>query len=527
MQTTESNFHNRPYKKKLIRNTLFSSIGSLWNVIVAFFLFPFVVHHIGEAAAGIWFLTASFTGYLGVLNRGVSPSVTKYIAEWFAKQSNEKVNKFVNTGFLTFLIFGIFAFFVMLVVGRYGLSYFKIEPSLFHSAKLVIYLTGAVLLLSFPCSNLSSVLTGLQEYDKLAFSRISGSIVRILLTIYLLSIGYGVVSLVVINLCANCITWCLQGYFLKRKFRFIRIGKEYLDWKIAKQITSFGGVTFLIAICAILIFQTDRIILGVFLSVSVVTFYTAIKKIYDAVSMIPGFFLHAIMPLASELEASDKMEINQRLFIKATKYSFAIFIPIATFVMLNAKPILTAWVGEKYATFSLGLQLLIAHSFFTFNHHAGSQILVGINKIRFILSYYLKVVVLNLVLSIILVRWIGWLGVVLGTTIPFVIFEFLYIRFLLYTLKVNWRYYVRNVILKTFPPIVIIAPLILLIGNFVNLNNLLALAILGFINVLVYFTLFYFIGLDQNERIAINTYGYLVRQKLNLKLTTKEGRKGK
>ncbi|GAH48260.1 unnamed protein product, partial [marine sediment metagenome] len=249
------------------------------------------------------------------------------------------------------------------------------------------------------------------------------------------------------------------------------------------------------------------------------------KKIYDVVSMIPGFLLRAIMPLASELEASDKMEMNQRLFIKATKYSFAIFIPIATFTILNAKPILTAWVGEKYAPFSLGLQILVAHLFFNFNHHAGSQILIGINKIRFILLYYLKVVILNLVLSVILVRWIGWLGVVLGTTIPFVIFEFSYIRFLLHTLNINWRYYVRNVILKTFPPIVIIVPLILVIGNFVNLNNLPVLAIFGVIIVLVYFTLFYLMGLDHNERITINNCVYLVRQKLNLKLIVGGGTK--
>ena len=64
----------------LARNTTWNYIGFAFNLAANFVLFPYVVHRLGDAAAGIWLLLGSVTGYMGLLELGIVPSLTQWIA---------------------------------------------------------------------------------------------------------------------------------------------------------------------------------------------------------------------------------------------------------------------------------------------------------------------------------------------------------------------------------------------------------------------------------------------------------------
>ena len=72
-------------------------------------LFPFIVSHVGKEIYGIYLLVMTFTGYLGVLELGVTAAVTKYVAELTAKDDNEGAAKIVSASLSLYFIIGLVA----------------------------------------------------------------------------------------------------------------------------------------------------------------------------------------------------------------------------------------------------------------------------------------------------------------------------------------------------------------------------------------------------------------------------------
>ena len=54
------------------RNLFANWVGYGANLLVMFFMSPFVVHTLGDGTYGLWSLLMSITGYLGLVDVGVN-----------------------------------------------------------------------------------------------------------------------------------------------------------------------------------------------------------------------------------------------------------------------------------------------------------------------------------------------------------------------------------------------------------------------------------------------------------------------
>ena len=61
------------------QNIIFSYLGHAANILVVFFLSPFVINNLGDQAYGIWVMLAGITGYLGLVELGVRGSTGRFI----------------------------------------------------------------------------------------------------------------------------------------------------------------------------------------------------------------------------------------------------------------------------------------------------------------------------------------------------------------------------------------------------------------------------------------------------------------
>ena len=69
--------------QKVITNTAFNMLGKVWGILVALFMTPYIVHHIGVDRYGVWALVSVVTSYFGLLDFGIGSSYVKYIAEFY------------------------------------------------------------------------------------------------------------------------------------------------------------------------------------------------------------------------------------------------------------------------------------------------------------------------------------------------------------------------------------------------------------------------------------------------------------
>jgi len=84
------------------RNVIASWTGHGANVVVAFFLSPFIVHSLGDARYGVWTLLMSLTGYLGLVDVGVRASTWRFLNYYLGRGEQEKVDRLISTSLAFF-----------------------------------------------------------------------------------------------------------------------------------------------------------------------------------------------------------------------------------------------------------------------------------------------------------------------------------------------------------------------------------------------------------------------------------------
>ena len=121
-------------------------------------------------------------------------------------------------------------------------------------------------------------------------------------------------------------------------------------------------------------------------------------------------------------------------------------------------------------------------------------------KIKFYVACYGVVALMNLLLSIILVQRIGIEGVAWGTTIPFIIMTPLFMWNTFRILDIKVREYVRIVLASTLPFALLNTAVLY---GFLYLHvpaNLIEVIVYFAVSVSIFFSLFYYIGLDEREK---------------------------
>jgi len=491
------------FKNKILTNTIATGLENFFCFAVPFILFPFIIRHLGVKLSGLWFLCSTITGYFGIFEQGPGPAVVKFIAQFHSQNDFESINKHVSCSFVVFLLFGFISMVIMFFFAFFGAMFIKLETLSSILFRNVFIIMGVTLLIAFPLKIFNSILKGFQEFRILAFFSVFSMSMRAVLTVMLLLNGKGIYTLLVINLVTLLIQYGIPIIIIKSKYPKVKMKISFIRKEDFTQVIQFGGATFLINLCAVVIFQSDRVLLGSFLSIAAVTYYSACKQIYDVCRFFPVLILQAIMPFASELHTLRKDEVTRKLLMLSTKYSYAIFVPLGVFVMFSARDILSIWVGQDYTQYAICLQILVFHLFFNFLHQAGTQILIGSNKIRFILVYFILALFLNISLSLLLVQKYRLLGVALGTSIPFVLLEWLFVKKMLAQLEVKTKLFLTVVLIPNLINLFSSVLLCLIAKMLIQPRNLLSL-LGGFIVIyIVLFMSFLFFGVSSQERKSL------------------------
>jgi O-antigen/teichoic acid export membrane protein len=137
-------------KWQIIRN-----VGSSWsalalNVAVGVFLSPFILHHLGDAAFGIWVLIFSVTGYYGLFDLGIRSSIIRYVSKYTATDDREKLTQFVNTALFSYSGIGVVSMLLTTLLSSSVERFFKIPPEMHAEARLLLLMVGASVSLGFP-----------------------------------------------------------------------------------------------------------------------------------------------------------------------------------------------------------------------------------------------------------------------------------------------------------------------------------------------------------------------------------------
>ncbi|HUB03340.1 MAG TPA: oligosaccharide flippase family protein [Terriglobales bacterium] len=412
--------------RKVEKRQILKNVGSSWsalavNVLVGIFLWPFILHHLGDTAAGIWVLIFSITGYYGLFDLGIRSSIIRYVSKYTATGEQDNLTRFVNTSLFSYACVGAFSMVLTLLLSSYVERLFRIPSAMHRDARLLLLMVGASVSLGFPLGVFGGMLEGLQRFYILNWTSIGATLARAALIVYFLHHGYGLLTVALITVGLPIISSILRGFIVFRLCP-VPLGPRYVDRASFRQMANYGSTTFLVIIAARLRFRTDELVLGGMMSAVAVTYFNIGARIVDYAQEFVSSLAQIFVPMASQSEATGNLDRIRKIYVLGNRVCAFLTFPITALLIIFGKSIIRIWVGARYVPFSYPVLVIMMLGFAMMLMQAAStRVLFGLGTHRTMAWVVTIEGIANLILSIALVALVpnfGVMGDCIGTAIP-------------------------------------------------------------------------------------------------------------
>jgi O-antigen/teichoic acid export membrane protein len=406
---------------RVLRNVTTNYVRYLFGGAIGFVLTPILVHLMGDGDYGLWVTVFSLTGYFGLVDQGIRPSLVRYVSQHRASGDTDGLARTLSSALALYTAVGVLTVVASAVVAFYFTQWFHVAPAQLESARTTVLLAGLSLALGFPLGVFGATLSGLQRYDIANWLGIVISVVRAIAFVVVLRMGGGIVGLAWTSLGANVLGHLLSVIWARRLLPNVRLSLAHVSKTHLARIGSYSGFAFVGALANNLTFQTDALVITRFLGAAMVTPFSLAATLVDQVRSLVYSATFVLSPTASEMETLGESEKLRAMLIAGAKYSVLVSWPPLIALVVFGQSLLVTWVGPEYASASKLLVILAVPTFLSLPQSTASSVLYGISRHPGAVALSLINALLNLGLSLAWVKPYGLTGVALGTAVPLVL----------------------------------------------------------------------------------------------------------
>ncbi len=451
--------------------------GTFFSYLLAFIATPIIVHSFGDERYGIWSIAMSLTGYYGILDIGIRTTVTKYFADYSGKKEYDSANRLLNTTIASYGFIFPVIFLVLMVLVMNVDRIFNLQPEYVEETKMLF----GIVAINFCVGAIGSIFRGVivsqRKFVLVNTVDTSFSILRSLAMIIVLKLGYGLIIASLTVLVETLILTSVLIYQVRKICPFIQFSKTWIDFKSMKGTYVFAFFNFLRQMSIRILERTDILLVGMFLDMKTVAAYSIAESLLRYLAKIPKDLRATILPFASKLNTDNQHEEIKKMALIMPKYTMSFFLGTTLMALLFGRQFIALWMGEGYDLSWEVLMILILAKTFMMSQSMLIHVLVGLGYNRFfgVLGFF--EMVLNLGLSVFLVRIYGVYGIALGSLITVVVTSGLITPiYSIIKIKLNFKEYYLKVMLI---PMVLFAGLYAFNGLYLNVQHLFWIPVVG------------------------------------------------
>jgi O-antigen/teichoic acid export membrane protein len=451
-----------------------SGTRTLVRGVVALALLPLLIDRIGAEPTGLFIFATTLTGYFTAVQYGLALSVTKYVAEYRAREEAEQLGSVLRASLVILLGVGVVIAALLALLGAIGGQALFVAPAVRSEAVPALLAAAATALLYWPSRIGPAALQGLERYDLCAVVEMASSVATLGL-IYLVSGWTHSVAvltalfgalLVLEGVGAGVLAWPHLG--LRRG-----VGR----WRGAhlRPAFGFGGGLFLIGLSDTFIYESDRIVLAALVGAAAIVVYEVALRPHTAVRLISGLTGSALVSTFSRLVAQDRVDRLRELVLVGSLYSVVLTVPCVILTFVLAQPIVAVWVDHGYGRYAVYVQIFVSYWFLAGSAGVLGSAIWGMGRIRVFVWYTVLGAVVTLGLSVgLTVAW-GTVGVIWGTVIPSWVGLPIWMHFALRRVGIPKARYAREVLIPGYLPIAAWTVPVVVLAHAFNPSGLLGL----------------------------------------------------
>ena len=401
------------------KGVILSYVLMVFEIFSTLFLTPFIIRSLGQAEYGVYKLAASVATYLMLLDMGIGNAIVRYIAKYRTTGDVKKEQQFFGVAQVYYCVVALVAAIisVALVIGfpkffAIGLS--KEEILLGQKLLVIISINTVVTLATAVFSN---IIIGYGLFSISKGASIAQIIVRVVLTVFALRIGFKSIAIVVINLVMTVL--CRSGFavyvFYKLKLKPMLRG---VNKRFVKDIVSYSTWVLLQMIATQINAFADQILLGALVpgAAAIIAIYGVGVQIVQYFQSIGSAFSGVLMPGVVQMveKKADVLTIQNEM-IQIGRIILLVLSAILGGFIVYGRQFVELWAGQEYRDgYYVALILMVAYLFIQ-TESIGSQILWAKNEHKEQAILKFVAVLLNVLLTILLIKWNALIGATVGT----------------------------------------------------------------------------------------------------------------
>jgi O-antigen/teichoic acid export membrane protein len=401
--------------RKFAKNAFFNIAGFVVTSPILILLTPYMLEVLGKAKFGVWALAAVVTSYAHLSDLGMTTALVKFVPEHWAKRDVGRISGIVSTAFSSFAVVGgLISCGIILLRHFIVVSLLKVPPELQPEALFVV--TGVVIIfyLNLLFSVYNSVLLGIQRMDVTNGIMVVSKVLQALGIYYFLANGFGLRGLIINSAIFSFLTIGCNIFWAKRLMVRLKINPLWFSFSELRKIVKYSINVFLATLMGLAQDPINKIILAAYTSLPFVSFYEVGWRVKQIVRQLFQVGLLPLLPASSELHSVAKKQEMERMYLSISRMLYLFAVPFFLLVIFLAEPLVQVWLGDGYKLAARAIQFLLLGNLFSLLVTPQYVILQGIGKPQ--LSTFVSGVngFANVAIAIVLVRLIGYYGVLLA-----------------------------------------------------------------------------------------------------------------
>jgi len=484
---------------------------TLVGIAATYVITPFVIHTLGAEGYGLWTLIVSMTGFISLLAMGVPMACVRYLAQHVAERDSAKVNQTIGSCAGLYLLLGGIAMVVGAGLNAAFLMFYHLPPALHDQAGLAFGVMVLTVSASFIGFLPEGIMFAHHDFVLRNLIRVSGVVLRLLLTIGLLSMDASLVLLALVQFVCLACEFIVALFLIRRRYPDVRV--SLADWNLPmiRQIFSFSVFVLLLHAGARLTFEADALVIGAVLGVASIPFYAVANSLIVYLMEFIIAIAAVVSPMATKLNTEGRHDQLREIFLKWSKVALSLSLMAGLFLIVLGPRFLGWWIDPGFEGPSgLVLQILTISSFiFLPVRGVALPVLIGMGKPKVATITFAGAGVVNVLLSIALAKPLGLSGVALGTAVPNVVFAIVVLILACRELKISTMKYLTYVVPRAALGAMPVLALLLWFRLGIGVESFTGLFVAG-LAMLLLFGLTWIFFVYRNDPY-VNVQGHLVR----------------
>jgi O-antigen/teichoic acid export membrane protein len=489
-------------RNNVVRNAVSNYLGTGLALGVWFFVTPFMISRLGRTDYGLWVLITPLAAYGAVLNSGIGSAVTKYVAEYRARDDSEGASAIIATSLWIFCAFAVLVMLLGVVFAPLAPHVIRVPAREDHLTSTVVILAALTVAVELPATTAIAALRSVHRFDLINVIGSLAILTMALAIVVVLLLGGGIVA-VTATIAPLPVIWQVPAIWaLRRSAPDLRFGFRGASFDLVRRLTSFTAALFAIQTASAVKLQTDELVIGVALPVRAVSPYSVARRLSSLPAQLAAQFVIVLMPVASELDAQGDSALLREVFVSGMRCTLGLFAAVAGGLVVFAARFLTVWVGRSFAASADIVLLLTFAGLFEVLLWPATGVLQAMDRHRPLVVFALASAALNLGLSIALIGPLGVRGVAIATIIATAAEALFVVPYATHVLSVGAREILLRVALPSVLPALPMAVVLLALRAAVAPTSIPMIALCGLVGAFVYASCYLVFPASTSERTA-------------------------